>query len=414
VENNLGVTFAERLVLSLVLGSTLFAQVQSATPQPAQAQAPPATAQPPEPLPPPLPPPGQKLTSNQLDGLVAPIALYPDPLISQVLVAATYPREVTQALQWLRQNPELKGQALTTAAQQQTWDPSIQALVVFPAVLRRMNQDKVWTTNLGNAFLAQQADVMKAIQRMRRAAKDAGKLATNGRMRVAETTDSGETIIEIVPVRPDVLYVPAYNPVWIWGPPLWYPYPRWLWGPPPVAPGVWFGWGGAVSIGAYFGPGWGGWGGWGWHPGWVNNNVVVNNTFIARNNFAPSNPTPISGTGVSNPGPINNASANNTTAPTTPAPANMSANNRSASTTSSNNPGASNTAVWTHDPSHRQGVPYPNNALAQQYHGTSVTQARPGSAARPSLKGAAPAPQARTPRRPAPPKPPARAKPAPK
>jgi len=141
---------AKWVVLALAIGPTQFAQ----TP-PAPAQAPPATAPPAEPPPPPLPPPGQNLTPSQLDGLVAPIALYPDPLISQILVAATYPREITQAMQWLRQNPELKGQDLTKAAQQQTWDPSIQALVVFPAVLRRLNQDKVWTTNLGNAFLAQ-------------------------------------------------------------------------------------------------------------------------------------------------------------------------------------------------------------------------------------------------------------------
>ena len=345
VRNNLGVAIATRLVLSLVFGSSLFAQGQSADPQPAPAQAPPATAQSPEP--PPLPPPGQPLTPNQLDGLVAPIALYPDPLISQILVAATYPREVTQALQWLRQHPELKGQALTTAAQQQPWDPSIQALVVFPGVLQRLNQDKMWTTNLGNAFLAQQADVMRAVQRMRRAAKNAGKLATNARMRVVETTDSGEPIIEIVPARPDVLFVPVYNPAWIWGPPLWYPYPRWFWGPPPVAAGVWFGFGGAVSIGAYFGPGWGGWGAWGWHPGWGNNNVVVNNTFITRNNT----------TNITN---VNNTNVNNTNVNNT----NINRN-------------VNNNAVWAHDPSHRQGVPYSNNALAQRYHGTSA--ATPGA-----------------------------------
>jgi hypothetical protein len=342
VRNNLGVVVATWLLLSLVFGSQLYAQGQSAEPQPAPAQAPPATAQPPEP--PPLPPPGQPLTPNQLDGLVAPIALYPDPLISQILVAATYPREVTLALQWLRQHPDLKGQELTMAAQQQPWDPSIQALVVFPGVLQRLNQDKVWTTNLGNAFLAQQADVMRAVQRMRRAAKDAGKLATNGRMRVVETTDSGETIIEIVPARPDVLFVPVYNPAWIWGPPLWYPYPRWFWGPPPVAAGVWFGFGGAVSLGAYFGPAWGGWGAWGWHPGWVNNNVVVNNTFITRNNT----------TNITN---VNNTSVNNT-------------NNTNI------NRNVNNNAVWAHDPAHRQGVPYSNNTLAQRYHGTSAATPR--------------------------------------
>ena len=395
---------AKWVVLALAIGPTQFAQ----TP-PAPAQAPPATAPPAEPPPPPLPPPGQNLTPSQLDGLVAPIALYPDPLISQILVAATYPREITQAMQWLRQNPELKGQDLTKAAQQQTWDPSIQALVVFPAVLRRLNQDKVWTTNLGNAFLAQQADVMKAIQRMRRAAKDAGKLASNGRMRVVETTDSGETVIEIVPARPDVLFVPVYNPVWIWGPPRWYPYPRWFWGAPPVAPGVWFGFGGAISIGAYFGPGWGGWGGWGWHPGWANNNVVVNNTFIS-NNFSTTNNTTVNNTSVNNTSVNNNTVNNNTTNNTNVSNRNINNRNLNNTNVNSNNTGSNNTTVWTHDPSHRQGVPYPNNALAQQYHGTSIAQARPAARA----QAAAPAAQARPARRPPPPKAAVRARPAPK
>src|SRR5579862_1464163 len=131
------------------------------------------------PAPPPLPPPGATLTDNQLDGLVAPIALYPDPLVSQVLVASTYPREITLATQFMNQHPDLKGKELADAAREQEWDPSIQALVMFPNVLRRLNQDRAWTTNLGNAFLAQQADVMQAIQRMRRAAKAAGKLSTS-------------------------------------------------------------------------------------------------------------------------------------------------------------------------------------------------------------------------------------------
>src|SRR5438105_11711321 len=107
------------------------------------------------------------LSTYQLDGLVAPIALYPDPLISQILVAATYPQEVAEAYQWLQQNPGLGGPTLAQAAQQQNWDPSIQALVMFPDVLRRLNEDLNWTASLGNAFLYQQPDVMNAIQRMR-------------------------------------------------------------------------------------------------------------------------------------------------------------------------------------------------------------------------------------------------------
>src|SRR5262249_34596404 len=105
------------------------------------------------------PPPGQTFTPNQLNDLVAPIALYPDPLLSQILVAATYPLEAVEAYQWLQRNPGLTGPALTQAAQQQNWDASVQALVVFPDVIKRLNDDVGWTTNLGNAFLDQQQDV---------------------------------------------------------------------------------------------------------------------------------------------------------------------------------------------------------------------------------------------------------------
>ena len=113
------------------------------------------------------PPPEQPLQPQQLDDLVAPIALYPDNILTQILVGSTYPLEVVEAQQWLQQNHNLQGQALLGAAKQQNWDPSVQALVVFPDVLMRLNYDIRWTTDLGNAFLAQQADVMSAVQRMR-------------------------------------------------------------------------------------------------------------------------------------------------------------------------------------------------------------------------------------------------------
>ena len=118
------------------------------------------------------------LSPNELDSLVAPIALYPDPLISQILVAATYPLEIVEAHQWLQRNPGLTGPALTQAAEAQNWDPSVQALMMFPDVLKRLNEDVTWTRNLGNAFLAQQADVMAAVQRMRMSAQQAGKLVS--------------------------------------------------------------------------------------------------------------------------------------------------------------------------------------------------------------------------------------------
>ncbi|HTS25278.1 MAG TPA: DUF3300 domain-containing protein [Bryobacteraceae bacterium] len=279
-----------------------------------------AQDQPPAPAP---PPPGETLTPDQLNNLVAPIALYPDPLLSQVLVASTYPLELVQAYQLIQKNPGLTGPDLTAAAQQQNWDPSVQALVVFPDVLKRLNDDITWTTNLGNAFLAQQQDVMDAVQRMRQQAQQAGKLASSPQENVTTTTENGQPYVEIEPVSPDVIYVPLYDPAWIWGPPLFYPYPHWFWPPRTVIfGGLGFGFGGGINVGFFFGAGWHGWGGWGWHPGWGGRTVVVNNTFIHQYNF--------------NTARIANVHGN---------------------------------SVWQHDPVHREGVPYSNAALNNQFRG---------------------------------------------
>src|SRR5262252_7348285 len=151
------------------------------------------------------------LSPNELDDLVAPIALYPDPLISQVLVASTYPLEVVEAYQWLQRNPGLTGTALTQAAEAQNWDPSVQALVMFPDVLKRLNEDVTWTRNLGNAFLAQQVDVMAAVQRMRVSAQQAGKLVSTPQQQVITTVDVGQPVVVIAPTNPDVIYVPVYD-----------------------------------------------------------------------------------------------------------------------------------------------------------------------------------------------------------
>ncbi len=271
--------------------------------------------------PPAPPPPDQTLSPDQLNDLVAPIALYPDPLLSQVLVAATYPLEVVQAFQWQQRNPGLTGPALTQAAQQQNWDASVQALVIYPDVMKRLNDDVSWTTSLGNAFLAQQQDVMDAVQRMRQKAQQAGKLQSTPQETVATATDAGQPYIDIEPASPDIIYVPVYDPAWIWGPPLWYPYPRWWWPPRSfLTGGLFFGFGGPIDVGFFFGAGWHGWGGWGWHPGWGNHTVIVNNTFITRNNFNRTN--------------ITNVHGNST---------------------------------WAHDPAHRAGVPYANQSLRTQY-----------------------------------------------
>jgi len=274
--------------------------------------------------PPSYPPPAQTLTPDQVDDLVAPIALYPDPLLSQILVAATYPLEIVQADQWLQHNPGLTGPALTQAVQQQNWDPSVQALVMFPDLIKRLSQDITWTTNLGNVFLAQQPDVMDAIQRMRFKANQAGKLPSTSQQRVTTTTESGQPVIYIEPANPQVIYVPQYNPVYIWGPPIYYPYAQWYY--PPVVTGVFLGFGVGITIGAFFGGGWGGWGGWGWRPGWSSHTVIVNNNFIHRHNFNSNHLTTLHGN-----------------------------------------------TVWTHDAVHRQAVPYPNHALADHY-GAGVRQ----------------------------------------
>src|SRR5215510_1009481 len=126
----------------------------------------------------------EKIPPDQLDSLVAPIALYPDPLLSQVLVASTYPLELIQLQQWLAKNPNIKDQALVDAVSKQSWDPSIQAMAALPEVVKRLADDIQWTTDLGNAFLAQQTDVMDAVQRMRKKAKDTGALKSNDQMKV--------------------------------------------------------------------------------------------------------------------------------------------------------------------------------------------------------------------------------------
>ncbi|MGA3016748.1 MAG: DUF3300 domain-containing protein [Bryobacteraceae bacterium] len=224
----------------------------------------------------------QMLPPQQLDDLVAPIALYPDALLSQVLVASTYPLEVVEAQQWLQKNGSLRGQQLTDAARQQNWDASVQAMVAFPDVLTMLNQDVQWTTALGNAFLAQQADVMAAVQRMRARAQANGRLSTTPQQTVTTETQGEQTAIDIAPADPQVIYVPQYDPAYVWGPPAWGYYP------PLYYAGYGFGFYPGINMGLYFG-GWGGWGyggwGWGWGPNWFGGGLFVNGGFFNRYGF---------------------------------------------------------------------------------------------------------------------------------
>jgi hypothetical protein len=217
--------------------------------------------------------PHSALSAQQLDNLVAPLALYPDPLLSQVLVAATYPLEVVEANQWLQQNRSLTGTALIDAAKQQNWDPSVQALVAFPDVLTRLNQDVQWTTDLGNAFLGQQTDVMAAIQRLRARAKANGKLQTTPQETVTTETQNGQSAISIQPADPQVIYVPTYDPTYVWGAPAWGYYP------PLFYPSYGFGFGFGIPFGGLF-VGWPGWGGWGWGFHWFGGGLFVNGGFF--------------------------------------------------------------------------------------------------------------------------------------
>ncbi len=212
------------------------------------------------------------LTIAQLSDLVAPIALYPDALLSQVLVASTYPLEVVQAQQWLRRNELLQGQKLMDAARQQPWDASVQGLVAFPDALSTLNQDIQWTTDLGNAFLAQESDVMVAVQRLRTQAQAAGRLASNEQQTVSAVAEEGRTVIEIVPADPEVIYVPQYDPYYVWGSPAWGAYPS-------LSYGYGYGYGPGINVGFWFG-GWS-WGlGWGWGPNWYGGSVYVNSAFF--------------------------------------------------------------------------------------------------------------------------------------
>ena len=224
-------------------------------------------------------------TPEQLQQLVAPIALYPDSLVAQVLAASTFPEQVVEADRWVQENPDLKGDALGHAVDQQPWDPSVKALTAFPSVLGNMDKNLSWTSSLGDAYYNQQQDVMDAVQVMRQRAEEAGNLKSTPQQNVT-TQDS---TIEIEPANPEVVYVPAYDPWLVYGGPIvawpgWYPYP-----------GIWYE-GPYLSFGVGFGIGYFGGYGWGWHhwgSDWHNRTVIYNheryysrsNTFYNRNAF---------------------------------------------------------------------------------------------------------------------------------
>jgi hypothetical protein len=238
-------------LLLATLPENLFAEQDQTPPQDQQAPPPQDQQAPQAPA-----PAYASQTAQQLQQLVAPIALYPDSLVAQILAASTFPEQVVEADRWVQANPDLKGDALGKAVDQQPWDPSVKALAAFPSVLGNMDKNLSWTSSLGDAYYNQQQDVMDAIQVMRRRAEESGNLKTTQQQVV--NNQGNEVVIQ--PANPDVVYVPAYDPWLVYGSPIgpwpgWYPYP-----------GIWFG-GPYLSFGLGFGIGWFGGFGWGW-PHW--------------------------------------------------------------------------------------------------------------------------------------------------
>ena len=254
-------------------------------------------------------------SQEQLDQMLAPIALYPDSLLVQVLMAATYPMEVVAADRWATENRNLSGDQFAAALDQQDWDPSVKSLVNFPSVLGMMDQKLDWTERLGDAFLSQEDQVMDTIQQLRAKAQAQGMLQSTSQQRVVT---QGQ-IIAIETVNPQVIYVPVYDPFVVYGP-WWYPaYPPYHYYPVGaviMGAGISFGLG--IAIGIPWGYAWGGF-------GWSHHNVDIN---VYRNaNF----------------------------------------NTHINRTIYVNRIGSGGHGTWQHDPIHRKGVAYRDNAVAQRF-----------------------------------------------
>jgi hypothetical protein len=231
-----------------------------------------------------------KLTSDELNQLVAPIALYPDALIAQILAASTYPTEIVEADRWMEKHSKLKGKHLAKEVNKQPWDPSVKALTQFPSVLANMDQNLSWTSSLGQAYMNEPQDVMDTIQAMRERAKQAGNLKTTSQEKVIQ---KGQTIV-IEPAEPSVVYVPEYDPWIVYGAPIGI-WPDWYWYPGLFFPGP------GIAFGIGFGVGFFGGFGWGWHHwgfNWGHRAIIYNHgayishsrTFMNRNGFYHAHP----------------------------------------------------------------------------------------------------------------------------
>jgi len=233
-------------------------------------------------------PPAQQ-TPQELQQLVAPIALYPDALVAQILAASTYPAEIVEADRWVQSHSSLKGEKLAKEVDKQDWDPSVKALAQFPSVLENMDKNLSWTSSLGDAYANQQQNVTDAVQALRQQAHQAGHLDNNEQEKV---TTQGNTIV-IEPANPEVVYVPQFDPWLVYGAPI-VAYPGWYPEPGIFLAGVGIGFGVGFGIGFFGGYGWG-WGHWGydWHGRSViyNHNTYISHsrTIVNRNNFSHNN-----------------------------------------------------------------------------------------------------------------------------
>ena len=302
------------LVLLMAIPSPVFAQDSKATPK--------------------------KFSQEELDQVLAPVALYPDSLLAQVFIAATYPLEVVTADRWVKQNKDLKGEALNNALDKQPWDASVKALVPVPDVLSMMSQKLDWTQKVGDAFLEQQADVMDTVQKLRKRAADAGNLKSTEQQKVIVERE----VIRVEPVHPQVVYVPVYDPWWVYGPWWWPAYPPYVVYPYPVgvaiAPGfIWFGAG--LFVGAY----WGSWGYWGWH----NHACYVNRNYYAHGGRGAVGAAFAGGHGSSGAGRRR-----------------AFAGGRGGSGSGAVG-GAIATQPWTHNPAHRGGVAYRDQVTRERF-----------------------------------------------
>lgn len=259
---------------------------------------------------------------EELEQMLAPVALYPDSLLAQILMASTYPLEVVQADRWARQNKDLKGDALTAALEKQPWDPSVKSLINFPQVLAMMSEKLDWTQKLGDAFLAQQKDAMDAVQRLRKKAADAGTLKTTKEQKVIVEQ---ETIV-IESASPQVVYVPTYNPTVVYGTWAYPSYPPAYYYPPGYAAGTaLLSFGAGVALGAAWGYGWGN---CDWHGGDVDVDID-RNTNINRNIDRSKYASQYQG----------------------------------------------GRGQWQHNPEHRKGVSYRDQGTAQKYNRASTNEA---------------------------------------